>query len=73
MTEALKAVLDFAFYTLDLNRVEADVFEGNTPSMRVLEKNSFQYQTTTPAKYQKNNTPITALQYTIQKQTYINL
>lgn len=41
MTEALEAVLHFGFGTLDLNRAEALVFDGNTASRRLLEKLGF--------------------------------
>lgn len=37
-TEAAKAVLDFAFDTLRLNSVKADVDEPNVMSVRILEK-----------------------------------
>lgn len=38
MTEAVRAMTDFAFATFDLCRVYAGVFEWNPTSMRVLEK-----------------------------------
>ncbi len=37
-TEAVKAVLEYAFFTLKLNRMEARVMEGNLPSVKLLEK-----------------------------------
>lgn len=40
-TEAINAVVDYGFKTLDLVRVHAEVFEWNTASMRVLEKAGF--------------------------------
>ncbi len=40
-TEAAKAVLHYAFGTLSLNKVRADVAVGNVPSARVLEKLGF--------------------------------
>lgn len=42
MTQALQAVIDFAFSTLDLHRIEADVDPGNTASLALLEKLGFQ-------------------------------
>lgn len=36
--EAVKAVLEYAFDTLELNRMEARVMEGNIPSVKLLEK-----------------------------------
>lgn len=38
VTRAVAAVTEHAFETLQLVRVEAEVFEGNMGSMRVLEK-----------------------------------
>ena len=38
MSEAVRAMTDFAFATFDLCRVYAEVFEWNPASMRVLEK-----------------------------------
>lgn len=40
-TEALAAMLDFGFRTLDLNRIEADIDPRNEGSARVLEKLGF--------------------------------
>lgn len=39
--EALKAVLDFGFEKLHINRVEAEVMQGNSASERLLEKLGF--------------------------------
>lgn len=36
--EAVKAVIDYAYNVLNLNRVEARVMEGNTSSVKLLEK-----------------------------------
>ncbi len=41
VTEAVRAVTDYAFATFDLCRVYAGVFEWNPASMRVLEKAGF--------------------------------
>lgn len=38
MTEAVKAVTDYAFGTLNLHRVKANVMPRNKASLRVLEK-----------------------------------
>ncbi len=40
-TEAVKLVLDFAFISLKLHRVEAYIAPANTPSIRVIEKAGF--------------------------------
>lgn len=42
MTEALEAVVDFAFNHLDVNRIEAEVMVGNTVSEKLLTKVGFQ-------------------------------
>ena len=41
-TEAVKRMIDFAFYDLQLHRVEASAMPGNGASIRVLEKAGFQ-------------------------------
>jgi ribosomal-protein-alanine N-acetyltransferase len=38
MTEAVRAVIRFAFDQLGLHRIEANIIPGNTASMRVVEK-----------------------------------
>lgn len=40
-TEAIKALVDYAFEELDLHRIEAGVMPRNLPSQRVLEKAGF--------------------------------
>lgn len=41
ITEALEAVVEYGFTVLDINRIEAEVMQGNTASERVLEKLGF--------------------------------
>jgi [ribosomal protein S5]-alanine N-acetyltransferase len=41
VTEALEAVIEFGFQKLDINRIEAEVMQGNAPSERVLAKLGF--------------------------------
>ena len=41
ITEALKSVINFGFSQLEINRIEAEVMQGNTISERVLEKLNF--------------------------------
>ncbi len=41
ITEALKAVIDFGFNNLEINRIEAEVMQGNMASEKVLEKLGF--------------------------------
>lgn len=40
-SEAVKLIVDYAFETLDLHRIEAGVMPHNIGSIRVLEKNGF--------------------------------
>ncbi len=42
VNEALKALIEYAFETLDLRRIEADVDPRNQPSIRTLERLGFQ-------------------------------
>jgi len=44
VTEAVRAVTDYAFATFDLCRVYAGVFEWNPASMRVLEKAGYEFE-----------------------------
>lgn len=41
MSEAVKAIIEYGFKALQLNRIEALVGIGNTPSLRLMEKNNF--------------------------------
>ena len=42
--ECVKEVIRYAFNTLELNRIEARVMEGNVPSLRLLEKCGFSFE-----------------------------
>ncbi|NLU90930.1 GNAT family N-acetyltransferase [Chitinophaga sp. Ak27] len=44
MTEAINAVVQYGFNTLQLKRIEAEVLRGNTGSERVLQKTGFQHE-----------------------------
>ena len=46
MTEAIRAVLEYGFMEMELNRVQALVDPRNVGSRRVLEKNGFKYEGT---------------------------
>lgn len=43
-TEAVKLICAYGFANLDINRIIAGVIEGNSSSMRVLEKNGFELE-----------------------------
>ena len=44
MREAIKAVVHYAFTTLDLSRIEAGCLPENTPSRRLLEQCGYKYE-----------------------------
>jgi ribosomal-protein-alanine N-acetyltransferase len=54
MTEAIFAAVAFAFNTLKLHRIEANIIPGNEPSIRVIEKAGFKKEGLSP-KYLKIN------------------
>ena len=51
VSEALRALLDYGFTALDLNRVEADIDPRNTASARVLEKLGFRKEGFMPERW----------------------
>lgn len=54
MQEALRAVLNYAFETLDLHRIEADVDPRNDGSVRILERLGFQREGYLRERWQVN-------------------
>ena len=70
MTEVLHAVLDYAFNSIGLNRVQADVFEGNTASAHVLTKCGMQLEGIARQKYYKNGKFIDTAQYAILRSDF---
>ena len=44
LTEALEALFDFAFHSMDINRIEADIDPVNTASARALERLGFMHE-----------------------------
>ncbi len=65
MTEALKCVLRYAFEELGINCVQADVFEGNVASEKVLEKCGFCRKGVAREKYFKDGAYFDAILYGI--------
>ena len=63
MSEALPALLRFAFGTLGLHRIEADVDPRNTASIRLLERLGFQQEGYLRERYFDQGTPQDALYY----------
>lgn len=55
ITSAVKQIVLETFQTLDVQRIQAEVFAGNTGSMKVLLKNNFQLETIQKNAVFKNN------------------
>jgi RimJ/RimL family protein N-acetyltransferase len=53
-TEAEKLMIDYAFNSLNLNRIEAQIFAENLPSRRAAEKNGFQQEGISRQRRYKN-------------------
>ena len=53
-TEAVRLMTEYTFETFAINRIVAEVFEYNRPSMRVLEKNGYYLQTVSRKGVLKN-------------------
>lgn len=70
MTEVLRAVLGYAFHVVGLNRVQADVFDGNIASERVLAKCGMQLEGIARQKYYKNGRFIDAAQYAVLRSDF---
>ncbi|MEK6287274.1 MAG: GNAT family N-acetyltransferase [Acidobacteriota bacterium] len=65
VTEAVRAVTDYAFATFDLCRVYAGVFEWNPASMRVLEKAGYEFECRMRKSVTKDGQTIDELIYAI--------
>lgn len=70
MTEVLGAVLKYAFDEIELNRVQAEVFDGNAASARVLVKCGMQFEGIARQKYYKNGVFIDTAQYAVLKSDF---
>lgn len=65
ITEAVRAVTEYAFSTFDLCRVYAGVFEWNPASMRVLEKAGYEFEGRMKKSVTKDGETIDELIYAI--------
>jgi RimJ/RimL family protein N-acetyltransferase len=63
VSEALRALLDYGFTALDLNRVEADIDPRNTASARVLEKLGFRKEGYMPERWIVQGEPADTVYY----------
>lgn len=70
MTEALDAVLDFAFTKLEVKVIEADHFSENIASGKVMQKVGMRYKSTQKEKYEKNGKLYTTRLYEITQKEY---
>lgn len=64
-TEALVAIVDYAFSTFDLVRLEASVYEWNPASARVLEKAGFHLEARLEKRVVKDGRTIDELLYAL--------
>lgn len=69
-TEALKAVLGFAFDKMQISAVEADHFAENAASGAVMRKAGMVYRGTVFEKYEKNGKIFDAVQYRIYREVW---
>jgi len=63
MTAAVRRLTDWAFGHLEVHRIYASVFEGNVPSVRVLEKAGFEFEGRLRAGVFKNGRILDQLLY----------
>lgn len=66
-TEALEAVLAFAFGKMEMEQVQADHFADNAASGAVMRKVGMVYTGTVPGKYEKDGVSHDAPQYAITR------
>lgn len=71
MTEALNRVLQYAFEELEINRVQADVFQGNDASDKVLMKCGMQKEGIARERYYKEGIYIDSVQYAILREEWL--
>ena len=69
-TEALTAIISYAFSKFDLIRIYAAPFESNPASSRVLEKAGFQYEGRLRKSVVKNGIVMDQLLYSILKEEW---
>jgi len=70
MTEAAKAVLEFGFETLNLNKIYATHFTDNTASGKVLINNGMIKEAELKEQYKVNDMYKSVFQYRLTKQEY---
>jgi len=70
MTEALRAVLEYGFGVMGLNRISADYFSGNDGSQKVMIKNNMTYEGTFRERYCKSGVFYDSIQYAVLKKDW---
>lgn len=68
VTEAVRAVTDYAFATFDLCRIYAGVFEWNPGSMRVLERAGYEFESRLRKSVTKDGQTIDELIYVVLRE-----
>lgn len=71
MTEALNQVLQYAFEEIKVNRVQADVFQGNFASEKVLTKCGMQKEGIARKRYYKEGAYIDSIQYAVLRDEWL--
>ena len=72
-TEALKAVIDFAFLKCGAAQIQADHFASNPASGAVMRKAGMEYCQMLPGKYEKNGVVHNAHWYRITREQWLHI
>lgn len=70
MTEAIKAILEYGFHQMKLNRVEAFIGSYNTPSLKLVTKFGFTKEGILRSHYFKNNVMEDSVVFSLLKEEY---
>ena len=72
-SEAVKAVLEYSFNILELNRIEARVMEGNTPSEKLLNTLGFRHEGTGMKELYVKGDFVNVKHFAVCRDEYISL
>jgi Acetyltransferases, including N-acetylases of ribosomal proteins len=72
-TEAVKAILDFAFNKVDFHKVQVCHKEGNIASQGVIKKSKFTYEGTLRDYFFMDNKYVNRLYYSMLKSEYLKM
>ena len=70
MSEAMKAILDYGFNTMNLNRIEAFVGPENVPSLRIVKNHGFTQEGHLRQHYVVNEVAADSLVFSLLKDEY---